>query len=60
MKMYRERLGYEITREELYEKVFAAEPSKEREVFLEWGIKSMDEGLFYLILLLLPEFINIG
>lgn len=35
MKMYRERLGYEITREELYEKVFAAEPSKEREVFLE-------------------------
>ncbi len=35
MKMYRDRLGYEISREELYKKVFDGKPSKERTVFLE-------------------------
>ena len=35
MKMYRERLGYDISREELYKKVFSAEPNKERAVFLK-------------------------
>lgn len=42
MKMYRERLGYEISREELHEKVFAAEPSKERTVFLECLRESLE------------------
>ena len=35
MKMYRERLGYDISREELYKKVFDSAPSRERSVFLE-------------------------
>ena len=35
MKMYRERLGYEISREDMYKKVFDGKPSRERSVYLE-------------------------